>query len=195
MRALLDQGRLIRILKEPEVSRILDRYAKALFGLAEKSKQMPAILHDLKTLVQLLKTHAILARVMTSPITQISELNAIIEDLAQKMAFDNLTVRFLQTLANERRLALLEPLIHSLETLLQRMQNQLEVVVVSANPLSKETQQSLEKMLSKKLDKKIAMRHAIDPSLIGGFKLEIGSYEIDLSIAAHLSQLRTQLQG
>lgn len=195
MRALLDQGRLIRILKEPEVSRILDRYAKALFGLAEKSKQMPAILHDLKTLVQLLKMHAILARVMTSPITQISELNAIIEDLAQKMAFDNLTVRFLQTLANERRLVLLEPLIHSLETLLQRMQNQLEVVVVSANPLSKETQQSLEKMLSKKLDKKIAMRHAIDPSLIGGFKLEIGSYEIDLSIAAHLSQLRTQLQG
>lgn len=195
MHALLDQRRFICILKEPRVSRILDRYAKALFGLAEKSKQMPAILRDLEAFVQLLKSEPIFERVLLSPITQTSELAAVVEEIGQKLRFDALSIRFLQTLAFERRFALLQPLTHALEILLQRTQNELEIVVVSTDPLPEETQQSLEKILSKKLDKKIAMRHAIDPSLIGGFKLEIGSYEVDLSIAAHLFQLRTQLQG
>lgn len=177
------------------MSRLIERYAKALFELAKKASVTKVVLDNLQAFVTLIEKHPLLERTLMSPQTSLRDAESVIVELSQKMRVEALTLNFLKTLVFYRRLPWLSSIVDRFSALVQESQHILDVNVVSAEALSKDTRVALEDILTQKLQKKIAMHHKIDASLLGGFKLQVGNYSIDLSMKAHLLQLKTQLQG
>lgn len=177
------------------MSRAVDRYARALFGLAEKKRLLAPVLLDLENFQKLLSQNALLTRVISSPIVHQEELQAVMEELIQRLKMQDLSKKFLAVLIGARRVKSLKGIIQAYSRLLQTLENKQEVLVTSADSMPAKIESLLRKVLENKLGKKVEIRFLIDRGLLGGFKIETGSYLLDFSIDAHLTQLKTQLQG
>lgn len=177
------------------MSRVADRYARALFGLAEKDRLVAPVLLDLENFQKLLSHNPLLNRVVASPVASKNELHEVMSEIAERVGFQDISIRFLELLIEARRIKSLGAIIEFYSQLLQTLENKQEVVVTSAQAVPGKIESRLQRLLENKLGKKIEMRFRINPSLIGGLKVETGSYLLDFSIDAHLTQLKTQLQG
>lgn len=177
------------------MSRAVDRYARALFGLAEKKRLLEPVLSDLENFQKLLSQNALLTRVISSPIVHQDELQAVMEELIQRLKMQDLSKKFLALLIGARRVKSLKGIIQAYSRLLQTLENKQEVLVTSADSMPAKIESLLRKVLENKLGKKVEIRFLIDRALLGGFKIETGSYLLDFSIDAHLTQLKTQMQG
>lgn len=177
------------------MSRAVDRYARALFGLAEKNRLIAPVLLDLESFQKLLSQNSLLSRVISSPIVRQEELKSVMDELLQQLGVQDLSKRFLELLIGARRVNSLKDIIQAYSRLLQTLENKQEVLVTSAESVPTKIESLLHKLLENKLGKKVEMRFLIDPVLIGGFKIETESYLLDFSMDAYLTQLKTQLQG
>ncbi|MBX9697358.1 MAG: ATP synthase F1 subunit delta [Alphaproteobacteria bacterium] len=177
------------------MSRVADRYARALFELAKKNRLVTPVLLDLENFQKLLSHNPLLNRVIDSPVASKQELQAVIDELTKRLECQDLSKRFLELLMNARRIKNLGLIIQVYSQLLQALENRQQVLVTSAESVPTKIESLLHKLLENKLGKKVELRSQIDPALIGGFKIETGSYLLDFSIDEHLTQLKTQLQG
>ena len=175
------------------VGRIAGRYAKSLIQLAEEEKKVDRVLEDVEAFRGLIKGSKDFKNFIKSPIIQTSKKKAIIGDLF-KGKFDDLTIKFLEILTQKQREAFL-PEIADEFVLQYRTKMKISTAVVTvANELTAENK----KLIKAKLEKSgvafenVELEVKKDPSIIGGFVLEIGNYIYDASVAHQLDQLRKQ---
>lgn len=174
---------------------IADRYAKALFEQALEKDVIDGTLKELLKIKDLVDSDDSLRRAFFSPTVSRQALMNVLSALSQQLKTSKLTTAFLGVLAKNRRITALHDIIR-LFTVKVREQKGLTIVDVwAAKELSAPKQKKLITALEKSLGKKIEANIMIDPTLIGGLKLKMGSTLIDQSVKGQLNKLHLALKG
>jgi F-type H+-transporting ATPase subunit delta len=171
------------------------RYANALFELAQDQKAIDAVSADLASLRRGLETSADLARLMRSPVFSAADHAKALEAILAKMGANELTVKFLLLLAQKRRLFVLLQIIAAYERLVARARGETEAEVTAARALSSGEITALKAVLKSKLGKEPRLHAKVDPTLLGGLVVKVGSRMIDSSLRTKLDGLRSAMKG
>lgn len=173
---------------------IAGRYAQAVFDLAREESALPAVEADIGTLERALSESGDLRRLIGSPIYSREEQGSAIAALAQAMGLSPVMRNVLGLMAQKRRLFVLPQLLEVLRQRLSEARGEVAAEVVSAQPLSPEQQQRLAQTLSASAGKAVRLQTRVDPSLVGGLVVRLGSRMIDTSIRAKLGQLQNMMK-
>ena len=172
------------------------RYAGALYALAVESKKLDLIHSDLTVLAELVAEHQHLKNLLDSPILSRHEQQAAVAAILEKAGADELTVKFAGTLAANGRLSALLRVIRAFLEEHDRRRGQISAEVISAVPFDGIREASVKKIVARLAGSdKVSLSMRVDPSLIGGLVVRIGSRMIDNSIKTKLSRLETAMKG
>lgn len=176
--------------------RIASRYAKSLIQLAEEQKKLDRVLEDVESFRSLVKESADFRNFIKSPIIQLGKKKAILNKLFSGK-YDDLTLKFLEILTQKQREILL-PEIAEEFVLQYKTKMQISTAVVT---VAKELSDANLKLIQEKLEKsgvafsKVELTVKKDPSIIGGFILEMDNLIYDASVANQFNQLKKQFSS
>ena len=170
------------------------RYAIALFELARDENKLDETADALGGINALLDESEDLNRLVRSPIFSSAEQADAIEAIAAKASVPALTANFLQLLVRNRRLYALKDITAAFRKLLAEHRNEITADVTSAVPLSDEQIAELKATLKAKSGKDIMLNSHVDPALLGGLVVKIGSRMIDSSIRNKLNALKIAMK-
>jgi F-type H+-transporting ATPase subunit delta len=177
------------------VSGLAGRYAVALFELAQEQDAVDAVAGDLHALRELLAGSADLERLIRSPVVSRDEQARAITAVGERAGFAPLTLQFLGLLAHKRRLFALPDVIAAYDAMLSEHRGEVGAEVMSAVPLSDEQLESVRRQLAAAVGQTVKLSTTVDPSLLGGLVVRVGSRMIDASIRTKLHQLELALKG
>ena len=171
------------------------RYATALFDLAVEAKALDAVAASLATLKDALAQSADLKTLMTSPMVMRSAAAAGVAGVATSLKLDSLTSNFLGVLAKNRRLAALPAIIRDFSALAAARRGEISAQVTAAHKLSAAQQKALAAKLKAGLGRDVALDITVDPAILGGLIVRVGSRMIDSSLKTRLGALGQALKG
>ena len=151
---------------------------------------LPALEADIGALESALHESRDLRALISSPIYSRDEQGNAILALAQAMGLSPVMRNVLGLMAQKRRLFVLPNMIQSLRARMADARGEVAAEVTSAQPLTPEQAQRLADTLSAQAGKAVRLQTRVDPSLIGGLVVRLGSRMIDTSIRAKLGQLQ-----
>lgn len=167
------------------------RYARALIDLA--GEQAPAALEKLHAFSQALRDHAGLSQVLTNPSFSREERAKVLSDVGSRLAITSPLDRFLSALVERHGLPYLPAILEILEDLLDERAGRVRVRVVSAAPLEPDEKKKLEATLASALQKKIVLLLRVEPQILAGLSLEVGSVVVDGTLRTQIEKLRDRL--
>jgi F-type H+-transporting ATPase subunit delta len=171
------------------------RYATAVFELAEEENALDAVAADFAALRHAMHGSPELARLVRSPAFSREDQARALEALLLKMNAAPLTRKFVALLAAKRRLFALEGIIGAYNRKLARLRGEVEAEVTSARPLSSNETEDLKRVLKSQLGREPRLQTRVDPALLGGLVVKLGSRMIDSSIRTKLNGIRTAMRG
>ena len=171
------------------------RYALALFELARDGDALDAVAADLAVFKTLLDESADLRRLIRSPVISREDQGKALAALGERAGFAELTTRFLGVVAEHRRLFALPGMIEAYSAMLAEHKGEVGAELVSAVPLQKEQVTTLEKQLSSAVGKQVMLAARVDPGLLGGLVVRVGSRMLDASLRTKLRQLELAMKG
>jgi F-type H+-transporting ATPase subunit delta len=177
------------------VSGLAGRYATALFELASESKALDAVGSDLTRLSALIDGSKDLARLVRSPVFSREDQGKAIGAVLDRLGVDQLTKNFIGLLAQKRRLFALPGIVRDFETLLANQRGQMSAEVVSAQPLKAEQRTALAGTLKDALKREVRIAERVDPTLLGGLIVKVGSRQIDSTLKSKLVRLERAMKG
>jgi F-type H+-transporting ATPase subunit delta len=171
------------------------RYATAVFELAAEERAVDSLAADLGSLKGFLLVSPELARLVRSPLFSREDQAKCMEAVLVKAGAGPLTRKLVLLLAQKRRLFALADVIRAFEQLLARQRGEVAAQVTSARPLSPDEADELKRALKAKLGREPRLDLRVDPSLLGGLRLKLGSRMIDSSLRTKLEGLRAAMKG
>jgi F-type H+-transporting ATPase subunit delta len=171
------------------------RYATALFGLARDEGKLDAVGASLASLKQALADSAELRELTTSPATSRAEAVKAVGAVAGAMQLDPLTSNFLGVLAGNRRLGQLGAIIRAFNLLAANHRGETNAEVISARPLADDQVAAIRANLKTRLGREVAVDLSVDPAILGGLVVKVGSQMIDGSIRTKLDNLASAMKG
>lgn len=177
------------------VSGLAERYAAALFDLADERKALDEVAGDLKALRGLITESADLRRTIRSPVLARGEQAKAVNALAERAGFKELTRNFLGLLARNRRLFELPGMIEGFLGILAARRGEVTAQVISAQELSEAQRKAIDERLRKAVGGKVAIDLKIDPGLLGGLVIKVGSRMVDASLKSKLRRLELAMKG
>lgn len=176
--------------EEPSVSGVSGRYATALFELARDEKAVDAVKADLDRFDALLNDSADLARLVRSPVftaeDQIKALSAVLA----KAGIGGIAANFLKVLTANRRLFTVAETIRAFRALIARFKGEATAEVTVAEPLSDKNLDALKAALKAVSGKDVDLNVKVDPSIIGGLTVKLGSRMVDSSLRTKLNSIK-----
>lgn len=171
------------------------RYASAVFELAQEQKVVDQVSADLASLRRAMETSADLNRLVRSPVFGAEDQSRALKAVLEKMGAGELSIKFLLLLAAKRRLFVLTQIIREYEHLVARSRGETEAEVTAARALSDREINELKSVLKAKLGKEPRLHSKVDPTLLGGLIVKVGSRMIDSSLRTKLDGLRAAMKG
>jgi len=175
---------------------VAGRYAAALFDLANEQRQLQAVEMDLISVQNMLDESADLRRLVRSPVFSSDEQALGINAVAEKAGLGPLTVNFLKLIARNRRLFALGDMIRNFRALAARHRGEVSADVISAHPLTDAQLAALKDALrTSARGKDVQISAKVDPNLLGGLIVKMGSRMIDSSLRTKLNNLKIAMKG
>jgi F-type H+-transporting ATPase subunit delta len=171
------------------------RYAIALFELARDEKKLESVGASLDAVRRALAESPELRTLTTSPLVGRDEAVRAVAAAAGAIGVDPLTGNFLGVLAQNRRLSQLPAMIRAFNLLAARHRGEITAEVVSAHPLDDDQVAAIKQNLRARVGRDITVDLAVDPAILGGLVVKIGSQMIDGSIRTKLNMLATAMRG
>jgi F-type H+-transporting ATPase subunit delta len=171
------------------------RYATAVFELAMEERALETLTSDLATLKKLLGASPELARLVRSPIMSREDQAKAMDAILGQARATPLTRKLVLLLAQKRRLYMLADVIGAFEALLARHRGEIAAEVTSARALSDAEAAELKRVLKDRLGREPLLTAHVDPKLLGGLVLRVGSRMIDSSLRTKLDALRAAMKG
>ncbi len=181
---------------DPMMATVAGRYAAALFDLANEQRQLREIEQDVLSLQTMLNGSEDFRRLVRSPVLSADSQSRAVAAVAEKAALGPLTVNFLKLVARNRRLFVLQDMIKNFRLLAARHRGEVTADVTSAHPLTDAQLTSLKDTLRASIGgKDIQVNSRVDPNLLGGLIVKVGSRMIDSSLRTRLNNLKTAMKG
>jgi F-type H+-transporting ATPase subunit delta len=172
------------------ISGVAHRYATALLDLAEEQGSVAEVEKALDAFEKLLQDSADLRRLVTSPVFAADEQLKALSAVLDKAGLTGLAANFLKLAARNRRLFAVPGMIAAFRVDLARRRGELPAEVASAAPLSDGQLSALAQALDAATGKKVVISSKVDPALIGGLVVKVGSRMIDTSLKTKLNSLK-----
>ena len=178
------------------IKRVASRYAKSIIDLALETNRLEAVKKDMESLQTLLKQNRELFVFLKSPVIKFTKKQAVLSNIF-KGKVDDLTLKFMTLLASKQREAYLPEIINQFIDQYRALKHISIVKVTSATEMTPEMKLEMQKKLEAS---SIGFEHVemitkVDPSLIGGFIIELDDHVYDTSIKHQLETLRKQFTG
>ena len=170
------------------------RYAQALFELAELQGRLEQVEGDLKALAGARADNADFRRLLASPAYDAEQKGAGLSAIAKAGGAEPLTVKFLGLLAANNRASALPAVAKSFASLAAKRRGAVAAEVTSAVALTPAQQQGLQSALRQSLGKDPEFTIRVDPAILGGLRVKVGSRLYDASLKGRLDQLKTALK-
>ena len=171
------------------------RYATALFDLAIDGNALDGVAASLATLKDALAQSDDLKALVSSPMVGRKAAAAGVAAVAGSLKLDKLTTSFLCVLAGNRRLSVLPAIIRDFNALAAARRGEISARVTAAHPLTASQQAALAAKLKAGLGRDVALAITIDPAILGGLVVRVGSRMIDSSLKTRLDSLGQALKG
>ena len=171
------------------------RYASALFDLARESNDIDGVQKSLTTLKAALTDSADLAALVSSPVVGRSDAARAIAAVARSLGLDSLTGKFLGVLAENRRLADISGMIDAFNAIVAGHRGEVTAKVTSAHPLSADQLSALAANLKTRVGRDVQIATTVDPAILGGLVVQLGSQLIDGSIRTRLNGFAQAMKG
>ena len=171
------------------------RYATALFGLARDERQIEAVGNGLDRLSQALVDSRDFSELVSSPLIDREEAGKAFAAVAAQLSLDPVTTNFLGVLAKNGRKNQLQPVIRAFRRIAAEHRGEASAEVVTAHPLKDDQLAALKQQLRTRAGREVAIETRIDPEILGGIVIKVGSPMIDASIRTKLNRLAEAMKG
>ncbi|MGH3109425.1 MAG: ATP synthase F1 subunit delta [Gaiellaceae bacterium] len=166
-------------------------YARALFGAAREEGRLAAVAEDLAAFARALEEVPELRAVLRNPQIDPPQKAELLDQLTE--GADDLVRNFIRLVAEKGRAAELAEMNAELEALVAREQNRLAVELTTAYELSEDEAGSIVDKIEQASGRKVEATRSVDPGLVGGIVLQVGSFRADGSVRGRLERLRQEL--
>jgi F-type H+-transporting ATPase subunit delta len=180
----------ISIRKIPSVQ----RYANALFQLSKEAKVVDSVSNDLKNLKDIINNDEKFLSLVKNPSVSKSDKSGVFNTIAKKMELSKLTTNFIGVIIRKNRINYLLDIINSFDNLIASLRGEKSAMVTSATKLTDAEVKDIKIKLKEKFDADFIINLKIDPKLIGGLKIQVGSQMIDSSIKNQLQLLKEKMK-
>lgn len=179
---------------EPIVSGMAGRYATALFELALEEKKLDAVKSDLDGFAALLDGNADLVRLVRSPVFGAEEKEKALAAILDKAKVGGFARNFLLMVTQKQRLFAVGQMIRAFNALVARHKGEVAAEVTVAEKLKDEHLEALKQAIAATAGKNVQLDVKIDPSIIGGLKVKLGSRMVDASLKTKLNSIRIAMK-
>src|SRR6218665_3339924 len=176
------------------VSGVAERYASSLFDLAQEAGSAAGVGADLDRFQALIDESDDLKRLIVSPVFSAEDQTKAISAVAEKAGITGLVANFLKVVASNRRLFAVPGMIKAYRIIAARARGEITADVTSAHALTAAQEAELKAALKGVTGKDVALAVTVDPSILGGLIVKVGSRQIDTSLRTKLSTLKLALK-
>jgi F-type H+-transporting ATPase subunit delta len=176
------------------VSGVAERYASALFELAIDESATKAVEDDLTAVARLIDESDDLRRLVQSPVFTAEDQQRAIGAVADRAVQSQLVKNFLRLVAQNRRLFVLPGIITAFREMAARHRGEVTAEVTSAHALSAEQIAELKAALKEQLGQDVTLQARVNPAILGGLVVKVGSRMIDTSLRTRLMTVKTRLK-
>jgi F-type H+-transporting ATPase subunit O len=168
------------------------RYASALYSAASKAKSLPTAQKELAEVQKLAQDSADFGRFIKDPTISREQKATALESISSQMKLSELTSRFIGVLAQNDRLGELPAIADTFDDIMAAVRGEVKATVTTAEPLEPSQVDELKSSLGGVLKKgeKLFLEQKVDPSLIGGFVIDIGDKHMDMSIIDRVKKVQ-----
>ena len=165
-----------------------ERYSRALFEVATEANEIDKVETDIKNFQILFNSSFEVKNFIKNPTQSINTQNEVINILSDKLNFSKNLKNFLLLLIEKRRIFFIKKISESFLRLCSKKRGEVKASLVSSKELSQIELEKISQDLSKSMDSSIKFDYKVDEKLIGGLKLQLGSFMIDTSIKNKLKK-------
>ena len=176
--------------EDTSVSGVSGRYATALFELARDQKVVDEVKADLDKFEGLLNESADLKRLVRSPVFAADAQSKALTAVLDKVGIAGISANFLKVLTANRRLFAVADVIRAYRALVAKYKGEASADVTVAEPLSDKNLDALKAALKSVTGKDVALNVKVDPSIIGGLVVKLGSRMVDSSLRTKLNSIK-----
>jgi F-type H+-transporting ATPase subunit delta len=177
------------------VTGLAERYAAALFHLADERRLLDEVASDLRELRAMLAASGDFLRLIRSPVLSREQQGKAIEIIAERAALSLLVRNFLAVVAANRRLFAVAAIIEAFLAELAARRGEVTAQVTAAQPLSEAQREALNEQLRRSIASRVSVDVRVDPTLIGGIVVQLGSRMVDASIKSKLQRLQLAMKS
>ena len=176
--------------EDPSVSGVSGRYATALFDLARDEKSVDVVKADLERFSAMLADSPDLMRLVRSPVFSAEMQSKALVAVLEKAEISGIAAKFLKVLTANRRLFAVTDVIRAYGALVAKFKGEATADVTVAEALSDKNLDALKTALKSVTGKDVALNVKIDPSIIGGLVVKLGSRMVDSSLRTKLNSIK-----
>jgi F-type H+-transporting ATPase subunit delta len=174
---------------------IAERYATALYELAEADKQLDTVAADLGGIKAMIGDSNDLRRLIRSPLIDRDQQSRAIAAVLAKAGVSDLTRRFVGVVTYNRRLFVLPQIVDGFLALLAARRGEVTAEVTSANKLDQRHVEALTETLRRIVGGKVTVDLKVDPNILGGLVVRVGSRMFDSSLRSKLQRMQLAMKG
>ncbi len=171
------------------------RYASALFDLALDGAEIEAVAAELEQLQAMIDDSADLRRFLRSPLYSRDDQSRAMAAIVKAAGISKLVGNLIGVVAANRRLFVLEDIIRAYRALVSAHRGEIAAEVTTAHPLSEAHRAAVEQALRNAVGSSVLMETSVDPELLGGMVVRVGSRMVDSSLRTKLQRLQLSMKG
>jgi F-type H+-transporting ATPase subunit delta len=177
------------------VTGLAERYAAALFDLADERRSLDEVASDLRALRAMLAASGDFVRLIRSPVLSREQQSKAIAAIAESAGLSPLVRNFLGVVAANRRSFAIPAMVEAFLVQLAARRGEVTAHVTVAQALSEAQREALNEQLRRSTGSKISINVQVDPTLIGGIIVKLGSRMVDASIRSKLQRLQFAMKS
>lgn len=176
------------------ISGVSQRYARSLFELAKDENSVAETEKELGRFAAMLDESDDLKRLVSSPVFSAEDQLRAISAILDKAGIKGLVGNFLRVVAQNRRLFAVPGMIAAFARIAAEARGEVSADVISAHALSAAQEKELKAALKSVAGKDVTVNLTVDPSILGGLVVKMGSRQIDTSLKTKLNSLKLALK-
>lgn len=180
--------------KEAMMGGVAGRYASALLETAREDKQLEAVERDINAIGDMISESEDMRRLVRSPVFSADDQTRAIEAVLIKAGAAPLSMNFFKLLVRNRRLFAAPEIIRAFKALAAAARGEVQAEVASAVALNDAQLDELKNTLKASVGKDVTLETKVDPSLLGGLVVRIGSRMIDSSLKTKIATLKSRMK-
>ena len=165
-----------------------ERYSRALFEVSKEANELDKVENDIKNFQLVFNSSIDIKNFIKNPTQSISQQNNFINLLSDKLGFSKNLKNFFLLLVEKRRIFYSKKILENFLKLCSKKRGEVKASLISSKELSESELSKISEDLSKTMGSTLKFDYKVDKELIGGLKLQLGSFMIDTSIKNKLKK-------